>query len=717
MKKFIISLSFILIFLGLAFAAQADDPDLISLDLKGMDIRDVMKILSQKSGLNIVADNGVSGTVTLYLKDVSVMDAISIIASTNKLAYEETGTLIRIMDEKDYENIHGKIFNDKTSTDVVKLNYGNAIEISEALRQMKSDIGKIIAEDVSNTIVIIDTPENIVKMKDVISKMDVRLITEVFSLDYAKAELLKDKISEMVSKGAGSVRFDEKTNKLVVKDTQEKIYDIKRVIDAFDEKTRQVSIDANIIQVTLSDKYSYGINWTDVVKLGNLDLTSTTHLSTGLTGVTPSTLNIATTRGSYSAIVSLLKTYGETNILSRPRITVLDRQEARILVGSKEVYVTSDVTTTSGGTYHTTDHVNFVDVGVRLAVTPEINKAGFVTLKVKPEVSSADPTKTVELKNPDGSTRTVVPYVTTSEAETSVSVKDGTTIIIGGLMKDTFVNHEERVPFLGDMPLIGKLFSNKGKTKEKTELVILLTPTIVDGARTSDEAMVYADDWDDKAQKVKIKEPDDNGLKFPERGIGREKEVWTKISAAPEKSAQPVQAVMHADDKAQKTKIEEPDGKGLRAPKKAIKQKKEVRVKTKTKPEKSVQPAQKWTPVFGAKKPEKVQKAESPGTEPGAEPVVTRKTPYEEYYFSIRQDIINLARQDKDVRGIDGDVQLQFTLDSEGFVIKGPVVLNNPDMRLVRSAVKTVKKAMPFERFPKGFSANQADFNISIRYE
>ena len=123
MKKFIIGISLILIFSGLTFGAQQDDPDLISLDFKGMDIRDALKILSQKSGLNIVADSEINGTVTLYLKDVSIMDAISIIASTNKLAYDQTGSLIRIMDQKDYEKAHGKSFEDKTKTEIVKLNY------------------------------------------------------------------------------------------------------------------------------------------------------------------------------------------------------------------------------------------------------------------------------------------------------------------------------------------------------------------------------------------------------------------------------------------------------------------------------------------------------------------------------------------------------------------------------------------------------------------
>lgn len=675
MKKFIVILA-ILMFSGVGFAAQQIESDLMSLDLKGMDIRDVLKILSQKSGLNIVADSEVNGTVTLYLKDVSVMDAITIIASTNKLAYEQTGTLIRLMNEKDYEKAHGRSFEDRTKTEVAKLNYTSAVEIGKAVSQMKSEIGKVISDDVSGTIVMIDAPDNIKRMRQVIAEMDVPLVTEVFPLDYAKAESLKEKISEMVSKEAGSVKFDEKTNKLVVKDTEQRVEDIRKVINAFDEKTREVLIDANIVQVTLSDKYSYGIDWLDIAKMGGVKLTGDTNLSTGLSNVTPNTLSIATTGRNYTTIISLLKTYGKTNVLSRPRIMVLDRKEAKILVGSKEVYVTSEVTTTSGGTYHTTDNVQFVDVGVRLAVTPEINRAGFVTLKIKPEVSNADATKTVELKNPDGSTRTVVPYVTTAEAETSVAVKDGTTIIIGGLMKDTLVDHVEKVPFLGDMPLVGKLFTAKGKSKEKTELVIFLTPHIIQGDATTDEAQKYVDDWKDKSEEINIEKPEEPAFNLSK--IMPEKKAYTRAKAAP------VKQKPHAGKK------------------------------------KLPRPGQKWTPILRAGSREE-KNIETPAAEyiatPGPSAASITKTPYEEYYFAIRKEINDLAKRDKDISGLKGEVQLQLTLDREGFLVRSPVVANNPDLRLVRSAVRTVKNAVPFQHFPKRLNKDQADFSVVIRYE
>jgi MSHA biogenesis protein MshL len=659
-----VAIFLISIFSNMSLAASSkDDPELISLDLKGMDIRDVLKILAQKSGLNIVADSSVKGMVTLYIKDVTIMDALDTVISTNNLAYEQSGSLIRIMNDRDYEMMYGKRFNDKTKTEIIKLNYANAQEIASALNQIKTSVGKVISDDVSSTIVLIDSPENIDKMKKLISQMDIPLITEVFPLDYAKAELLKDKISEIISKGAGSVKFDERTNKLVVKDTQQKVEDIRKVIDAFDEKTRQVLIDANIVQVTLSDKFSYGIDWANVAKLGDIKLTGDTVLSTGLSNTTPSTFTIATTGHHATTIISLLKIYGKTNVLSRPRVMVINNQEAKILVGAKEVYVTSEVTTTSGGTYHTTDHVQFVDVGVRLGVIPTINKQGFITLKIKPEVSNADATKTVQLKNPDGSTRTIVPYVTTSEVETSVMIKDNTTIIIGGLMKDTIVNNKEKVPFLGDVPLIGKLFSTIGKSKEKTELVIFLTPHIIEGDKTTDETQRYIADWDKKAEEIKIEEPKEPEIKLSKR--------------APEK----------------KEKQPKPE----KATKKVVAKKKG-------------QPKQKWTPILGSESSEGLEDsaAKSPGT---------NMTPYEEYYLNIGQEINDLAKQDKDVSGINGEVELKFTLDKEGFLIKGPIVLNQPDLRLVRSAVKIVKKASPFISFPKALNKDQADFNVVVRYE
>ena len=634
-------------------AQYEDQVELISLDLKGMEIRDVLKILSQKSGLNMVADNDVKGAVSLYVKDVDVMDALDIVVFTNSLAYEQEGTLIRIMTDKKYEKLHGATFKDRTKTEIVKLEHANATSIAAVLSKIKTRIGKVIADDASNTIVLIDNAENVKRMKKAIEEMDVLLVTEVFSLDYANAEAVKDKLEKMLSENMGSIKFDERTNKLVVKDTPGKMKEIKKIIEAFDEKTREVTIDAHIIKVTLSDKYSNGIDWSTVATLGDITIEAASNLTTSLTGTTPSTLTIAKKGGTHSSVLRLLKTFGETDVLSRPRITVTNNEEANILVGAKEVYVTSEVTTTSGGTYHTTDHVQFVDVGVRLSVTPEINKDGYIKMKIKPEVSDTDTTKTVTLTNPDGSTRSIIPYVTTSEAETTVLVKDNTTIIVGGLMKDTITKYNEKVPFLGDVPILGKLFSSKGTSKEKTELVIFLTPHIIEGDVVTEDTKSYVDKWEEKAREIEIEEPKEPEFKLP-------KVFDKKIS----KSMGP----------------------------KALKK----------------EPTSKWTKLgYGPRENQLRAQDRRP---------ISEKTSYEEYYMTVREEISDIAKR-QDVSGALGNVELQFTLDNEGFLTRSPVVLNKPDLALVRAAVSCVKKAVPFPPFPKSLRREEAEFRVTVKYE
>lgn len=198
-----------------------DQPEPISLDLKGMDIKDVLRILSQKSGLNIVADKDVKGTVSLYLRDIDVMDALDIVILTNSLAYERKGTLIRVMTDKSYEGLYGKKFTDKTETEIINLDYATASDVAKSITKMKTKLGKIIPDDHSNTIVLIDSPESIKDMEKVISSMDVPLATKMFSVDI------------------GTIKSDERTDKVVVKDTAKKIKDVGNVLDAFDEKTKE----------------------------------------------------------------------------------------------------------------------------------------------------------------------------------------------------------------------------------------------------------------------------------------------------------------------------------------------------------------------------------------------------------------------------------------------------------------------------------------------
>jgi general secretion pathway protein D len=172
--------------------------------------------------------------------------------------------------------------------------------------------------------------------------------------------------------------------------------------------------------------------------------------------------------------VEALETVGETNILSSPRIMAVNNQEARILVGSTEPYVTSTTTTPSSGPTTTAESVNFIDVGVKLYVTPTIHEDDFITMKIRPEVSSVTSNLTTSNNN-------TIPIVETSEAETVVNVKDGVSVIIGGLIKEEAINTTKKVPLLGNIPILGMAFRSTNNSKSKTEIVIFLTPRIVSG--------------------------------------------------------------------------------------------------------------------------------------------------------------------------------------------------------------------------------------------
>jgi type II secretory pathway component GspD/PulD (secretin) len=462
-------------------AQLKSSPDMVSLEIKGMDIIDVLKILAIQGNLNIVAGKNVRGKVTVFLKNVKVMDALEIILAANELAYEKKGNIINVMSDKDYEALYGEKSYDKKDVKIIRLNFARAQAAGNALNQIKSKIGKVIVDEASNTIVLIDTPQSLAAMQRAVERIDLPVVTKTFVLNYAKAKDLEEKIRESLTNNIGEVKIDERMNKVVVTDLPTRVDYIAEIISAFDERDKVVLIEAKIVQITLNKEKSYGINWNNI--FAGIDTIAASDLSINLpSGVSswPTTFTYNRAHGATDygdrVILKLLEQLGKTDVLSTPQITVANNQEAKVLVGTKEAYVTSTITQSDGATT-TADNVQFVDVGVRLSVCPTITDDGFINMKIKPEVSSA-PTS-LELTNADGSTRTKVPIVSTAEAETQLLVKDGTTIIMAGLMKDTRKDNTEKIPVLGDVPLLGHFFRSRGKENQKTELVIFLTPHII----------------------------------------------------------------------------------------------------------------------------------------------------------------------------------------------------------------------------------------------
>ncbi len=457
-----------------AAISALDEVNKISLDIKGMDIVDVLKMLATRAGMNIVIGKNVTGKVTLFLKNVDVKDVFEIILLANDLAYDERESIVNVMTQRDYELIYGERFQDKKQAKVVQLKYAKAADLSKSLAQIKSNIGKIVVDEGSNTLVLIDAPYKIKDMENFIKSADMPIRTKVFALKYGQADKLQPKLQEVVTKNIGAVRIDERTNKIAVTDYAGKLDEVEKLIIAFDEKTPQVLIDAQIIEIRPTDKFEMGVDWDFWIKkyfraTVSLPLTSSEGLSIGTADITP------TEPGQYKTVLQALRTIGDVKILSSPRLMTLNNQEAKILVGTKEAYITSNISQTSNNAV-TAQTVNFVDTGIKLYVTPTINRDGFVTMKIRPEISSA---KRTEIKSDDKVTE--IPIVSTSEAETTVMVKDGVTVIIGGLKKHELNKTMTKVPILGDIPFLGHLFRRTSDENNRTELVILLTPHLMSG--------------------------------------------------------------------------------------------------------------------------------------------------------------------------------------------------------------------------------------------
>ena len=214
------------------------------LDLKNIDILDVLKLVSQKSGLNIIAGQNVKGRVTVYLKNVKVLEALRIIVEAYGWAYEQNKDIVKIVTAQEYEAKYGEKFGLNVETRIHQLLYANAADVVAVLNQVKSISGKIVFDEKSNTLIMLDNQKKSDEMEGIIKRIDVPIQTEVFELSYGKAKDLSTTISEILTPNVGKAKFDDRSNGIVVTDTPQKVKQIRQIIEAFDRKDKEVLIEA-----------------------------------------------------------------------------------------------------------------------------------------------------------------------------------------------------------------------------------------------------------------------------------------------------------------------------------------------------------------------------------------------------------------------------------------------------------------------------------------
>jgi len=311
--------------------------------------------------------------------------------------------------------------------------------------------GGFAAEWINNTFYI-------VKPSDVGSRHKSSL-TAIMTYDvrYSDPSKVKNIIEEYLS-DYGQVSVLAERNVLVIEDTPEYIKRVTKILSRIDKVPNQVLIEAKILEVTLSDSNSYGVNWSRVFNSGDTTL-GVQGLSSPASG-----LFINQITDSLEAVLTALYSKDDVRTLSSPNLVVLENTEASVIIGDRQGY---KVTTTINQV--TTESIEFLESGVILRVTPRIDTKGSVMMKIHPEVSTG-------AISADG-----IPSQKTTEVTTEIFTRDGQAVFIGGLIKNNITAGRENVPFLGDIPLLGALFSSKSHASNNTETVVLITPYVIGG--------------------------------------------------------------------------------------------------------------------------------------------------------------------------------------------------------------------------------------------
>ena len=314
----------------------------------------------------------------------------------------------------------------------------------------------------------------------------IEIVSEVVFLKYIKAADAQNLLRKAIS-AKGDIKIDEVANSLIVTDFPSNIQKVKNLLEKVDIPPRQVLIEAKIVDITSSDLEALGITYQleyatdgglwdrDTTTNEEIDYTMNLAEQSGDLAGAQFILNTLTLKHiTLTATLDALARDGKANVLASPSIAVLNGQEARIIIGERYPYKERTQTTTG-----TTETTKFVDIGTTLRVLPQINDDGYITMKVHPEVSSL------------ADALDAGPRVTTREADTTVRVKEGETLIIGGLIKQDDAASTDKVPYLGDIPLLGALFTRHEHEIEQKELAVFITPTILYSREEKEKELGY----------------------------------------------------------------------------------------------------------------------------------------------------------------------------------------------------------------------------------
>lgn len=464
MKRRLLIVSFSLIISLISFfplkliypqEAPPEKPVIESLEFREVDIKDVLRQLSKQFNLNIIFSEKVLGLITVQLSNVTLDEALDSIITINGFTYTKKDNVLKVTTPEEAER-EGK------QTKLFRLNNADALTLKESLHKVLTPDGSIEADSRSNSLIITDTLSTINKIEQIIPTLDSPTPQVLIEAKFIETSLTNSEklgidwqttIKAIGSKRPTTFPFDKWGS-------DKDMYPVPKYSATKDATTGQITVTTdfpftNDLVLKPGAPFQFGafpMVAADKFTFGTLDFSS------------------------LQGVLDFLRERKKTKLIANPRVVTLNNQKSSINVGkvlSEPLYERNATT----GAMEITGWEKY-NVGVILEVTPQVSPDGHIRLKLKPEVSSLigyASTRSGVSEGPITSTRTV---------ETEVLIKDGQTVAIGGLVKDESLNNVKKIPILGDIPILGLLFTRKevgssSSPTEKTDLLIFVTARII----------------------------------------------------------------------------------------------------------------------------------------------------------------------------------------------------------------------------------------------
>ncbi len=448
----------------------------VSMQFRDANLKMILEALSKSSGLNILLDKDVKNDLkaTIFVKDASVEDVISLILMQNQL-------------EK-------KVINDTT------------------------------------LYIYPNTPAKLKEFQD--------LVIRDFHLTNADAKQMLTMLKTVLK--ANDVYVNEVNNSIVMRDTADVVELAGKLLAAQDQNEPEVMLEVEVLEVSHNKLMELGIKYPDQVtfSLGAAATAAAAAASgagavTGSAGgltlrdlknVNDSKINVFSSAGALNLVLDLKKTDGATNILASPRIRVKQNEKAKIHIGDKVPVITNSVTPVSTGTPVVTGSVQYLDVGLKLEVEPQIHMDGEVSIKTSLEVSN------IASQVTNAASGTIAYQIGTRNVSTVLRLRDGETQVLAGLISDNDIQSASKVPGLGDLPIIGRLFSSHNTNKTKTEIILSITPHIIRNQHQPDANLSsYSSGTSNAAKSRPITAEKMDTIKFEGSGASRSDNVMPTL--------------------------------------------------------------------------------------------------------------------------------------------------------------------------------------------